>query len=38
MLPQPSAIAQVLGGPAMLGRCVDTLADLEALVVQGLPK
>jgi putative toxin-antitoxin system antitoxin component (TIGR02293 family) len=37
-IPPPSGIAQVLGGPAMLGRRVDTLADLEALVVQGLPK
>ena len=35
---QPSDIAAALGGPAMLGRRVDTLADLEALVVEGLPK
>jgi len=35
---QPADVADALGGHAMLGRRVDTLADLEALVIQGLPK
>lgn len=35
---QPERIAAVLGGIAALGSPVETLADLEAMVVAGLPK
>jgi putative toxin-antitoxin system antitoxin component (TIGR02293 family) len=37
-VPLPERIAATLGGPATLGRRVESLADLEAVVVNGLPK
>jgi len=34
----PHRVAELLGGPALLGRNIDSLADLESLVLEGLPK
>ncbi|MCC7342874.1 MAG: hypothetical protein IT170_19200, partial [Bryobacterales bacterium] len=34
----PQQIAEILGGEKVLGRAVHTLADLNAVVIAGLPK
>ena len=35
---QPSRVAEVMGGAAILGSNVESAQDLEAVVVSGLPK
>lgn len=38
MAAEPAAIAELMGGKEVLGREVRTLADLERLVTEGLPR
>jgi len=35
---QPNSVADVMGGPSILGNSVHSVQDLEAAVVTGLPK